>query len=91
MPRPNDAPTRSLFALLDLDVAEGDRRHAAAQLEPALAAVERRVDPEFGPGEEQVFPDCVLGQRPDDRALGKVSGDRRSTSCPGRRCAGDRA
>ena len=40
-----------------------------------LAAVERGVDPELGPGEEEVLLDVVLGDRPDDRPLRQPAGD----------------
>ncbi len=74
-PPPERRADEIALAFVDLDVPERDGRDAAAELQPRLAAVERRVDPELRPGEQQVLLDVVLSDRPDDRPLREPPGD----------------
>src|SRR6185369_9832746 len=53
-----------------------DRRQAALQLDPLLAAVEREEEAELRPGEEEVGLLEVLHDRVDGPAPGQVAGDR---------------
>ena len=65
-----------VLALLDREIAHLDRRQAALQLDPLLAAVGGEEEAELGAGEEEVPVARILDEGVDRAALRQVAGDR---------------
>ena len=63
--------------LLDPEVAHGDGREAALELDPLRAAVLRDEEAELRAGEEQLRIDAVFDERVAAAARRQVAGDRR--------------
>ena len=63
------------LALLDLELAHGDRRQAAVEVHPRLTAVDRDEGPELGAQEEQARLDVVLHDREARAVVGQAAGD----------------
>ena len=61
---------------LNGQIAHLDGRHAALELDPALALIGAEVEAEFGTGKKQRALHMILDQRVNTAALGQAGGDR---------------
>jgi hypothetical protein len=48
---------------LNAQITNGDGRQAGLEPIPLLAAIDREIEAEFGPGEQQIRIDMILGER----------------------------
>ena len=64
-----------VLAALNLDIADGNRRHAGAELLPSRAAVEGHVHAELGRREHQAGALVVLHHAPHQMPFGDALGD----------------